>query len=67
MSVQRERVASLKKDLKNALKDGESAARVARLRGLLAAETAQLLRSREPGTNCTVAELETDKDSEDDK
>lgn len=58
MTAQRNRVAALRRDIKNAAADGLPLAFVERLRALLAAEERLLSGSREPGESRTVAELE---------
>lgn len=61
MTAQRERIASLKRQLKAAKSDGDSKT-VRTLDALISAEEQVLRKSREPGESQTVADLLTDQE-----
>lgn len=61
----REIVAAHRRNLRNAIADGCAPAVVERLRAILTAEEAALLRSRQPGAAVTVAEEVAEEESED--
>lgn len=60
MSAQRERIASLKRQLKYAILDGEPHEDIAFLQRLIAGEETVLSHQREAGNDRTVGDIETD-------
>lgn len=66
MTPQRQRIASLKRTIRDAVHDGAAPAFIARLRAMLAAEEQTLQGQREPGQNQANRDLELLPEQEDD-
>jgi len=62
MTPQRQRIASLKKTIRDAVLDGTAPAFLARLRAMLADEEQTLQGQREPGQSQTNRDLDDERD-----